>query len=95
MGEVKPGQFDPHGPVHVAPLVCWLASDDAKDVHGEVFRAGMSSVWMMKGWHSVAKVQQKGQVWDPVALGAKLKEELARQLTKKEEMADVMAEGRE
>ena len=43
-------------PAHVAPLVAWLASDDAKDVHGEVFRVGMGNVWLMTGWHSAAKV---------------------------------------
>jgi NAD(P)-dependent dehydrogenase (short-subunit alcohol dehydrogenase family) len=93
MGEAKAGQFDLHSPAHVAPVVCWLASDDAKDVHGEVFRAGMGAVWLMKGWHSVAKVQQRTGVWDPVALGGRLKEELAKGLTKKESMAAVMAEG--
>jgi NAD(P)-dependent dehydrogenase (short-subunit alcohol dehydrogenase family) len=93
MGEAKPNQLDPHSPAHVAPVVCWLASDDAKDVHGEVFRAGIGTVWLMKGWHSVAKVQQRGAVWDPAALGARLKEELAKGLTKKENMAEVMAEG--
>jgi NAD(P)-dependent dehydrogenase (short-subunit alcohol dehydrogenase family) len=79
-------------PAHVAPVVVWLASDDAKDVHGEVFRAGMAKVWLMKGWHAVSSVAQaEGGVWDPVALGPRLKEELAKGLTRKESMGDVMA----
>ena len=53
MPAVKQGEFDLFSPAHVAPLVAWLGSDDAKDVHGEVFRVGMGRVWLMRGWHSV------------------------------------------
>jgi NAD(P)-dependent dehydrogenase (short-subunit alcohol dehydrogenase family) len=94
MPQPKTGEIDPFSPAHVAPLVAWLGSDDAKDVHGEVFRVGMGTVWLMQGWHSVARVQQKGSVWDPAALGARLKEELIKGLSKKESMGQVMAEGR-
>jgi len=94
MGKPKEGgEWDPFHPINVAPLVAWLGSDDAKDVHGEVFRVGMGTVWLMKGWHSVGRVTQKGSLWDPAALGAKLKEELAKGLTKKESMGEVMASG--
>jgi NAD(P)-dependent dehydrogenase (short-subunit alcohol dehydrogenase family) len=93
MGKVTEGQWDPFGPANVAPLVAWLGSDDAKDVHGEVFRVGMGSVWLMKGWHSVGRVTKKGTVWDAAELGGKLKEELAKGATKKESMAEVMSGG--
>lgn len=86
------GEFDVFNPRNVAPLVAWLASDDAADVHGEVFRVGGGTVWAMQGWHSAAKVQQKGE-WEPSALGAKLKAELAKGGTRKETMADVFAGG--
>jgi NAD(P)-dependent dehydrogenase (short-subunit alcohol dehydrogenase family) len=56
MPAVKAGEFDPFGPANVAPLVAWLGSDDAKDVHGEAFRVGMGSVWLMQGWHSVGRI---------------------------------------
>lgn len=91
-GEVKEGDFDVFGPQNIAPLVAWLASDDAKDVHGEVFRVGGGTVWLMKGWHSVDKVQQRG-TWAPDALGAKLKEKLATGVTAKENLAQVFAGG--
>jgi NAD(P)-dependent dehydrogenase (short-subunit alcohol dehydrogenase family) len=95
MPSVKQGEFDIFSPAHVAPLVAWLGSDDAKDVHGEVFRVGMGRVWLMRGWHSVAQVAAApGSFWDPAALGARLKEELARGITKKESMAEVMSAGR-
>ncbi|MGH7779624.1 MAG: SDR family oxidoreductase [Candidatus Binataceae bacterium] len=91
MGTAKAGEWDAFTPAHVAPLVAWLSSDDAKDVHGEVFRVGMGSVWLMQGWHSVGKVAKRGSMWEPAELGAKLKEELAKGATKKENMGAVMA----
>jgi NAD(P)-dependent dehydrogenase (short-subunit alcohol dehydrogenase family) len=95
MPAVKQGDFDLFSPAHVAPLVAWLGSDDAKDVHGEVFRVGMGRVWLMRGWHSVAQVAAApGTFWEPAALGARLKEELAKGVTKKESMAEVMSAGR-
>ncbi len=88
----KAGEIDPFSPAHVAPLVVWLASDDAKDVHGETLRVGLSTVWLMKGWHSVGRVSQRGVFWEPGALGARLKEELAKGVTKKESLGQVTAE---
>jgi NAD(P)-dependent dehydrogenase (short-subunit alcohol dehydrogenase family) len=93
MGQEAPaGEFDVFSPRNVAPLVAWLGSDDAADVHGEVFRVGGGTVWLMQGWHSVGKVQQHA-VWDPATLGAKLKAELAKGVTRKETTADVFAGG--
>jgi NAD(P)-dependent dehydrogenase (short-subunit alcohol dehydrogenase family) len=89
----KQGEWDAFTPAHVAPLVAWLASDDAKDVHGEVFRVGMGSVWLMRGWHTGARVSKKGSMWEPAELGAKIKEELAKGVTKKESMGEVMSGG--
>ncbi len=93
MGQVQPGEADRFNPAYVAPLVAWLASDDAKDVHGEVLRAGMGGVWLMKGWHSVAQVPKKDGMWEPAELGARIKEELAKGLTRKENIAQVLAGG--
>lgn len=93
MAEKPPaGVFDGFDPANIAPLVVWLASDDAKDVHGQVFRVGGRSVWLMQPWHSVAKVQAAGR-WDPAELGKQLKEQLAKGVVKKETMGDVFAGG--
>ena len=91
MATAKAGEWDAFTPAHVAPLVAWLSSDDAKDVHGEVFRVGMGTVWLMQGWHTAGKVAKKGAMWEPAELGARLKEELAKGITKKENMGAVMA----
>jgi NAD(P)-dependent dehydrogenase (short-subunit alcohol dehydrogenase family) len=88
--EVGEGQFDVFSPRNIAPLVAWLASDDAKEVHGEVFRVGGGAVWLMQGWHTVGQVVQKA-TWEPAALGEKLKAELAKGITEKENIGKVLA----
>jgi len=88
--EPKAGEFDVFGPQNIAPLVAWLASDDAKDVHGEAFRVGGGTVWLMAGWHTVGKVSQRA-TWEPAALGEKLKGELGKGITAKEDMAAILA----
>ncbi|MBI2962463.1 MAG: SDR family NAD(P)-dependent oxidoreductase [Deltaproteobacteria bacterium] len=85
-----PGEFDVFDPGNIAPLVVWLASDEAKDVHGQVFRVGGRSVWVMQSWHSVGRVKGEGR-WDPAALGKALQPELAK--VKKETMNDVFSSG--
>ena len=86
------GQFDGFDPANVAPLVVWLASDDAADVHGMVLRVGGRTVWLMQPWHTAAKVQGEGR-WDPAALGKRLKTEIAKGVVKRETTADVFAGG--
>jgi NAD(P)-dependent dehydrogenase (short-subunit alcohol dehydrogenase family) len=92
--EAKPGEFDMFSAANIAPLVAWLASDDAAGVNGQVFRVGGRSVWPMKGWHSAARVKNpEPATWDPAKLGARLKEELAKGITAPESMGDVFAGG--
>jgi NAD(P)-dependent dehydrogenase (short-subunit alcohol dehydrogenase family) len=93
MPVAKAGEVDRFSPAHVAPLVAWLGSDDAKDVHGEVFRVGLGMVWLMRGWHSAAKITQSGPLkfWDPSELGGRVKQELAKGVTKKENLGEVLA----
>jgi len=92
MGQKVPeGQFDAFDPANVAPLVVWLASDDAKDVHGQVFRVGGQSVWVMQPWHSVAKVKTEKGRWEPEALGRALKPELGK--VKRETTNEVFSAG--
>jgi NAD(P)-dependent dehydrogenase (short-subunit alcohol dehydrogenase family) len=93
-GEVKPGEFDMFSPANIAPLVAWLASDDAAGVNGQVFRVGGRSVWPMKGWHSATRIKNpEATAWDAKKLGARIKEELAKGITAQESMGDVFAGG--
>jgi NAD(P)-dependent dehydrogenase (short-subunit alcohol dehydrogenase family) len=92
--EVPEGEFDMFSPANIAPLVVWLASDDAAGCSGQVFRVGGRSVWPMKGWHSATRIKnEKPESWDPAALGARIKEELGKGITKSENMADIFAGG--
>ena len=45
----------------------------------------------MQGWHSVGKVSQQA-IWEPAELGDKLKAELAKGITAKENIGAIMAE---
>ena len=92
MGKPKAGEFDVFSPANVAPIVAWLASDDAAAVNGQVFRVGGTSVWPMRGWHSATRIRGKG-TWDPGELGKRIKEELAKGITAGENMGDIFAEG--
>jgi hypothetical protein len=90
--EPKAGEFDVFSPANVAPVVTWLASDDAAGVSGQVFRVGGSSVWPMKGWHSATRIRGKG-TWDPAELGKRIKEEVGKGITRGENMGEIFAEG--
>jgi NAD(P)-dependent dehydrogenase (short-subunit alcohol dehydrogenase family) len=87
--QVGEGEFDAFAPQHISPLIAWLASDDAKDVHGEVFRVGAGTVWLMQGWHSVGKVSKRA-VWQAAELGTALKTELSKGATAKEDMTSLL-----
>ncbi|MGD9764229.1 MAG: SDR family oxidoreductase [Candidatus Binatia bacterium] len=85
-------KFDVFDPRNVAPLVVWLGSDAAAGTHGEVFRVGGGTIWLMQGWHSVGKVSQLS-TWDPASLGIVLKAELEKGITAKETLASVIPDG--
>ncbi len=87
-GPDKAGEHDYFDPAHIAPLVTWLASEDAASVHGEVFRVGGGCVWLMQGWHSVGTVKKRG-TWDAAELGEQLKGELAKGNTAKEDLGAI------
>ena len=92
--EVAKGEFDMFNPANVAPLVAWLASDDAAGCNGQVFRVGGRSVWPMKGWHSATRIKnEKPTAWDAAALGTAIKAELAKGITKGENMGEIFAGG--
>jgi hypothetical protein len=93
-GDVPAGEFDVFNPANIAPLVAWLASDDAAGCNGQVFRVGGRSVWPMKGWNSATRIKnEKPATWDAAALGSRIKDELAKGITKGENMAEIFAGG--
>jgi len=69
--------FDVLDPDNIAPLVVYLASDDAKGVTGQVFRIIGGTVWLLESWRSFDKITNPGR-WTPEELGPKVKELLRR-----------------
>ena len=80
--------FDVFAPANIAPIVVWLASDDAKDVHGQIFRVGGRRVWILQPHRSVASVKSDSG-WEAEALGAALQGELAGHPIQRERIADI------
>jgi NAD(P)-dependent dehydrogenase (short-subunit alcohol dehydrogenase family) len=56
------GGLDPLAPEHVAPLVVWLASDEAKDVNGQVFVVFGGSVWLMAPFRPIGQIKGEGRL---------------------------------
>jgi NAD(P)-dependent dehydrogenase (short-subunit alcohol dehydrogenase family) len=85
--------LDKSGPAHVAPLVAWLASERAQNVHGEVFRAGNGRVNLFRGWQTVRHVGSFGHaVWDPEELGTAMEREFFANPVPKQTMEELMKE---
>ena len=57
MAKAEEGKFDAFGPTNVAPLVAFLASDEAADVNGQNFVVFGGSVWVMQGWQAGRRTQ--------------------------------------
>jgi len=78
--EVPDGTFERLNPGNSAPMVVWLASDEALLVSGQVFRAVGSEVSHYLPWHLGAstanKVKGEDQKFDPARLGAALSKDV-------------------
>jgi hypothetical protein len=69
MAQAEEGKFDSFGPENVAPLVTFLASDEAADISGQNFIVYGGSVWVMKGWSAAGHVSRDSR-WTPQELAA-------------------------
>jgi len=79
-------------PSHIAPLVVYLASDQARNVNGEVFRMVGDRLWVYRGWHTVNQIDNKGQTFTPEILVERVKSELLKNLPPKQKIARVTRE---
>jgi NAD(P)-dependent dehydrogenase (short-subunit alcohol dehydrogenase family) len=59
-GALDEGDYDPMNPANSAPMVAWLASDDARHVTGQVFRAVGHRISHYVPWTLGATVETKG-----------------------------------
>jgi NAD(P)-dependent dehydrogenase (short-subunit alcohol dehydrogenase family) len=55
------GKFDYYDPENVAPMVAWLASDDAADVTGRVFIVGGGDVYLVQNFTPTNQLQKEGR----------------------------------
>lgn len=67
MGEFAEGEFDPHHPDNVAPLIAWLASPASRGITGRVFNAAGGLVGVSEGWRLGPHVDINAR-WDARAL---------------------------
>jgi NAD(P)-dependent dehydrogenase (short-subunit alcohol dehydrogenase family) len=67
---------DPMSPDNVAPLVAYLASDDASHISGQVLLIIGNHIEVWKGWHSVNGLDSP-ELWTIDGIGSALKELLA------------------
>ena len=84
--------MDVFHPSHLAPLIIYLSSDNAKDVNGEVFRMVGDKLWIYRGWHTVNRIDNSGQKFTPEILVERVESELLKGLPPKQEIADVTRE---
>ncbi|MGH9137256.1 MAG: SDR family NAD(P)-dependent oxidoreductase [Acidimicrobiales bacterium] len=69
--QVADGEFDRLNPGNSAPMVAWLASDEAMHVTGQVFRAVGDSITHYMPWALGADVRtpKEPRRWDPAEIG--------------------------
>lgn len=67
-------EFSRLNPQNSAPMVAWLASDEALHVTGQVFRAVGANIAHYEPWHLGGTVDNpKGEAkWDPAAIAAEV-----------------------
>jgi NAD(P)-dependent dehydrogenase (short-subunit alcohol dehydrogenase family) len=64
--------FDPQDPGNPAPLVAWLASDEADHVSGQMFWIGGDTIRHVDGWRVTAEIRNTAGRWDVWQIGEAL-----------------------
>ncbi|MFX1417592.1 MAG: SDR family NAD(P)-dependent oxidoreductase [Promethearchaeota archaeon] len=82
--------FDVFNPVNFAPMVVFLASDNARKITGEVFRIAGDKCWIYQGWHTVNMISNEGKKWTPQILAERVKSELMKGVPRKETLMDAV-----
>ena len=67
MAKAQEGKFDSFAPENVAPLVVFLATDEAADVNGQNFVVFGGNVWVMAGWSPAGSISRDTR-WTPKEL---------------------------
>lgn len=75
MGQASEEAKEAMSPRWIAPIVCWLASEESSKVTGRVFEASGRVLGVAEGWHRGPTVEP---VEDPAAIGPLMEDLLAR-----------------
>ena len=68
--ELPEGTWDRMDPGNAAPIVAWLASDEADHVTGQVIHNVYDRIAWMKGWHVEKEMFSGEKTWKAEELGA-------------------------
>jgi NAD(P)-dependent dehydrogenase (short-subunit alcohol dehydrogenase family) len=88
MSKLDESGFDVFNPANVAPMVVFLASEEAKKITGEVFRVVGDRVFALRGWHSFNEINNDGKPFTPQILAERVKSELLKGMPRKETLMD-------
>lgn len=90
MSKLDERGFDVFDPANIAPMVCFLASDAATRITGEVFRVASDRVWCYQGWHTYNSISNDGKRFTPQELVERVKKDLMKGAPKKEQLMDAI-----
>jgi NAD(P)-dependent dehydrogenase (short-subunit alcohol dehydrogenase family) len=77
---VPEGQFDALAPENIAPMVAFLASDEAAAITGQVFGVQGGLIQLYQGWTPVAELTRDDR-WTPAEIAARIGELFAERPT--------------
>jgi NAD(P)-dependent dehydrogenase (short-subunit alcohol dehydrogenase family) len=80
--------FDVFDPSNVAPMVVFLASEEAKKITGEVFRVVGDRVFSLNGWTTYKQIDNGGKIFTPQILADRVRKELLKGKPRKETLMD-------
>ena len=83
--------FDIFNPANVAPLVVFLASNEASGITGEVFRIVSDRVFSLIGWTTFKQIDNNGEKFTPQILAERVQKELLEGKPKKETLTSSLA----
>jgi NAD(P)-dependent dehydrogenase (short-subunit alcohol dehydrogenase family) len=92
MKKIDASGFDIFHPSNVAPMIVFLASDKASRINGEVFRVAGDKVWILRGWHSVNRIDNNGKPFTPQLLVERVRSDLMKGIPKKEDIMSVSSQ---
>ncbi len=69
--------FDVMDPANIAPLVCFLCSEQSRDVTGRVFEIEGGKISVADGWRTGPAIDRGGR-WDPTEVGDAVREMIGK-----------------